>query len=180
MHDEQGNSVEETKSKQYRMLAIVIGIALAVLSGFFYLLNSSPVVKNEEKLESAPFSSPVSAVDSKSALIDLIQKEMKTQKNQTEELKQALEAIKEESKGSQENMEMQSSDRHAGTSPVVLMIPRVGLRPTMLLNAAGTRPEPAVSVPREKSTRFAATATADPLLDPPETYAGSNTLRQAP
>jgi len=108
MHDEQGNSVEETKSKQYRMLAIVIGIALAVLSGFFYLLNSSPVVKNEEKLESAPFSSPVSAVDSKSALIDLIQKEMKTQKNQTEELKQALEAIKEESKGSQENMEMQS------------------------------------------------------------------------
>ena len=38
----------------------------------------------------------------------------------------------------------------------------------MLLNAAGTRPEPAVSVPKEKLTKPVATATADPELDPPE------------
>jgi hypothetical protein len=38
----------------------------------------------------------------------------------------------------------------------------------MPLKAAGTRPEPAVSVPREKSTRPLATATAEPELEPPE------------
>ena len=38
----------------------------------------------------------------------------------------------------------------------------------MLLQPAGTRPEPAVSVPRAKLTSPAATATADPELDPPE------------
>ena len=45
--------------------------------------------------------------------------------------------------------------------------PRLGLRPTMLLSAAGTRPEPAVSVPSASGTRPAATATAEPELDPP-------------
>ena len=63
--------------------------------------------------------------------------------------------------------ETQSSERQAGTTPVVLSRPRVGLRPTMLLKAAGTRPEPAVSVPSAKLTRPAATATAEPELDPP-------------
>src|SRR5271170_954739 len=61
----------------------------------------------------------------------------------------------------------QSSERHAGTTPLVLNSPRVGLSPTRLLNAAGTRPDPAVSVPSAKLTRPAATATADPELDPP-------------
>ena len=64
-------------------------------------------------------------------------------------------------------METQSSDGQAGTTPVALRIPRLGLRPTMLLNAAGTRPEPAVSVPSAKSTSPAATATAEPELEPP-------------
>jgi hypothetical protein len=62
----------------------------------------------------------------------------------------------------------QSSVRHAGSTPAVLTRPRVGLRPTRLLNAAGTRPEPAVSVPSAKLTSPAATATADPELEPPE------------
>ncbi len=65
-------------------------------------------------------------------------------------------------------IETQSSERHAGTTPRALSRPRVGLSPTMLLNAAGTRPEPAVSVPSAKLTRPAATATADPELEPPE------------
>jgi hypothetical protein len=38
----------------------------------------------------------------------------------------------------------------------------------MLLKAAGTRPEPAVSVPRAKLASAVATATADPELEPPE------------
>ena len=66
-------------------------------------------------------------------------------------------------------IETQSSERHAGTTPRVLIRPRVGLSPTRLLNAAGTRPEPAVSVPRLKLASPAATATADPELEPPGT-----------
>ncbi len=67
-----------------------------------------------------------------------------------------------------------------GDDPVVLTNPRVGLHPTMLPNAAGTRPEPAVSVPRANGTRPAATATPEPELDPPGTTAGSNGLRGVP
>ena len=59
-------------------------------------------------------------------------------------------------------------------------LPMVGFRPTMLPNAAGTRPDPAVSVPRAKCTMPAATAQADPDDDPPGTRAGSNTLRGTP
>ena len=65
-------------------------------------------------------------------------------------------------------METQSRERQAGTTPLVLSSPRVGLRPTRLLNAAGTRPDPAVSVPRENSQKDFATATAEPELDPPD------------
>jgi hypothetical protein len=65
-------------------------------------------------------------------------------------------------------METQSSVRHAGTTPSVLRSPRVGFSPTRLLNAAGTRPEPAVSVPSAKVTNPLATATAEPELEPPE------------
>src|SRR4030095_9523947 len=67
-------------------------------------------------------------------------------------------------------IETQSRERQAGTTPVVLKSPRVGLRPTRLLNAAGTPPEPAGSVPRKNAHKDCATATADPELDPPEMY----------
>ena len=63
---------------------------------------------------------------------------------------------------------MQSSVRHAGTTPCMLIKPRVGLSPTTLQYPAGTRPEPAVSVPSAKLTWPKATATAEPELDPPE------------
>jgi len=72
------------------------------------------------------------------------------------------------------NTETQSSERQAGTTTRALTRPRVGFSPTILLNAAGTRPEPAVSVPSAKATRPAATATAEPELDPPGMKAGSN------
>ena len=78
------------------------------------------------------------------------------------------------------NTDMQSSDRQAGTEPSLLNRPRVGFNPTMLLKPAGTRPEPAVSVPSEKLTKPAATATAEPELEPPGMKAGSNGLRGTP
>ena len=60
------------------------------------------------------------------------------------------------------------------------MLPLVGFNPTILPNAAGTRPDPAVSVPSAKDTIPAATATAEPDDDPPGTRVGSNTLRGVP
>ena len=78
------------------------------------------------------------------------------------------------------NIETQYSVRHAGTTPAVLIAPRVAFKPTMLLKDAGTRPDPAVSVPSENETSPAATATAEPELDPPEMYRSSTTLEQAP
>src|SRR5215469_15956466 len=79
-----------------------------------------------------------------------------------------------------EKIETQSSVRHAGTTPVVETSPRLGLRPTTLPSAAGTRPEPAVSVPSASGTSPAATATADPELDPPGISLGSKALRGTP
>ncbi|KAG1244717.1 hypothetical protein G6F65_021642 [Rhizopus arrhizus] len=66
-------------------------------------------------------------------------------------------------------IDTQSSVRQAGTTPAVLNQPLVGFKPTMLLNPAGTRPEPAVSVPSENAARPRATTDADPELDPPLT-----------
>ena len=62
----------------------------------------------------------------------------------------------------------------------MLSHPLVGFTPTRLLNPAGTRPDPAVSVPSAKLTSPAATATAEPELLPPGTIAGSNGLRGTP
>src|ERR1700761_1885689 len=78
------------------------------------------------------------------------------------------------------NTETVSTDRHAGTIPSAGTLPTVGFRPTMLPKAAGTRPEPAVSVPSAKGTIPAATAHADPDDEPPGTSAASNTLRGTP
>src|SRR5205807_10063055 len=76
--------------------------------------------------------------------------------------------------------ETQSSVRQAGTTPAFETSPRLDLNPMMLLNAAGTRPEPAVSVPSASGTSPAATATADPELEPPGTSTGLNGLRGTP
>ena len=50
----------------------------------------------------------------------------------------------------------------------------------MLLNIAGMRPDPAVSVPSVTGTRPVATATPEPELDPPGISAGSSGLRGTP
>ena len=61
----------------------------------------------------------------------------------------------------------QSIDLQAGTTPLQEMSPRVGLNPTISLNAAGTLPEPAVSVPKAKDASPQETAIAEPEEDPP-------------
>ena len=78
------------------------------------------------------------------------------------------------------NTETQSKERQAGTTPTELTRPSVGLKPMMFPSAAGTRPEPAVSVPRANGTSPAETATAEPELDPPGTTVGSNRLVGVP
>jgi len=78
------------------------------------------------------------------------------------------------------NTDTQSSERQAATTPLVETSPRVGLSPTMPFIAAGTRPDPAVSVPSANGTRPAATATALPELEPPDTRSPPNTLSHAP
>ena len=64
--------------------------------------------------------------------------------------------------------------------PVVPTRPRVGFSPTTPFIAAGTRPEPAVSVPRANATVPDATATALPELDPPEIRSCPKTLSGMP
>ena len=61
----------------------------------------------------------------------------------------------------------QSIDLHAGTTPLQEIRPLLGLNPTMPLSAAGTLPEPAVSVPNANAARPVATAIAEPEEDPP-------------
>src|SRR5690606_11090612 len=78
------------------------------------------------------------------------------------------------------NTVTQSRLGQAGTTPRVLTNPRVGLTPTSSQKASGTRPDPAVSVPRAKETRPVAVASAEPELDPPVMIRGSWGLRQAP
>ena len=78
-----------------------------------------------------------------------------------------VEATRQASSTVSAKIDTQSSERQAGTTPWVLNRPPLGLRPTRLLKAAGTRPEPAVSVPSAKLASPAATATAEPELEPP-------------
>ncbi len=53
-----------------------------------------------------------------------------------------------------------------GMTPARLVSPTVGLMPTTPLTLAGQRIEPSVSVPSETATRLAATAVAEPELEP--------------
>ena len=70
--------------------------------------------------------------------------------------------------------------RQAGIKPVVENQPLVGFSPTILLWPAGTRPEPAVSVPKLNGTWPLATVTDDPELDPPLIYSGLKLFFTAP
>src|SRR5258708_35489833 len=67
-----------------------------------------------------------------------------------------------------------------GTMPPRLMSPTVGLSPTMPLTEAGLTMEPSGSVPTAIAQRFAATATADPELEPDGVRSRAQGLRGCP
>lgn len=67
----------------------------------------------------------------------------------------------------------QSRLAHAGTTPFVDQAPSAGFQPTIALSIAGTRPEPAVSVPSANAARPQATLTAEPELEPPLMRSGT-------
>jgi hypothetical protein len=64
--------------------------------------------------------------------------------------------------------------------PLRLTSPTVGLSPTMPLTEAGLTMEPSVSVPTAMAQRFAATATADPELEPDGERSRAYGLRVCP
>src|SRR5215470_487629 len=60
------------------------------------------------------------------------------------------------------------------------MRPAVGLNPTTPQYAAGRRTEAPVSLPTEAKEMPAATAAAEPLLEPPATWSGFHGFTAAP
>src|SRR5437868_14893622 len=78
------------------------------------------------------------------------------------------------------NTDTTSSVRHAGTTPAIGTEPGVGFSPTMLLKPAGTRPDPAVSVPSANGASPRATTEAEPELEPPLTCSGNTLLGTSP
>ncbi len=73
-----------------------------------------------------------------------------------------------------------SSDEPNAISPCRDTAPYVGFSPTMPHRAAGWRIDPPVSVPSESGANPAATAAADPPLEPPGTREGSHGLWVTP
>ncbi|MNT14418.1 hypothetical protein D3C72_1494240 [compost metagenome] len=67
-----------------------------------------------------------------------------------------------------------SSDGASCDTPPASITPAPGLNPTTPQVDAGMRTDPAVSVPSEARHKPAATATAEPLDDPPTAAAGSS------
>ena len=98
----------------------------------------------------------------------------------TLESKKAIFAISSASFTDKAKTEGQSRLGQQGTNPLVLNVPLVGLSPIILFSAAGIRPEPPVSVPKEKHTCFFATDKAEPELEPPDTYSLLKAEEQAP
>ncbi len=68
----------------------------------------------------------------------------------------------------------------SGQTPSTLTRPSVVLSPTTPQHAAGTRIEPPVSLPSATSASPSATATAEPLDDPPGMRSASSGLRGVP
>ena len=75
---------------------------------------------------------------------------------------------------------MLSSDADKGTHPCALMRRNVVFRPVTPHMAAGMRIDPAVSLPMEPNTRRAATATPEPLDEPPQTWSAFQGLSAGP
>lgn len=71
-------------------------------------------------------------------------------------------------------------DGDISTLPRLETNPKVGFSPVIPQKAAGLRIEPLASVPRAAVARPAATATAEPLLEPPGTRSWSHGFGSVP
>src|SRR5690606_1983661 len=78
------------------------------------------------------------------------------------------------------NQPMVSRVSHSTVMPARCTCPKVGLKPTTPLNAAGRMMDPPVCVPIARGTIPAATAAADPLDDPPGECARFHGFRVGP
>ncbi len=78
------------------------------------------------------------------------------------------------------NVPTVSSDEANAMSPYRLMSPYVGFSPTTPQSDAGCRTEPPVSVPSAQTASPAATAAAEPPLEPPGTVSRSHGLWTGP
>ena len=68
----------------------------------------------------------------------------------------------------------------SGKASLIHAMPGVSRSPNRPQNAAGTRMEPPVSVPMASGTMPAATAAAEPLLEPPVVRSGKRGCVQSP
>src|SRR5206468_11198030 len=73
-----------------------------------------------------------------------------------------------------------SSETDSGVNPAVGMLARVGLKPAQPQYEAGMRTDPSVSLPSAAAASPAATAAADPPLDPPGVNSRRCGLRHRP
>src|SRR5260370_37212461 len=73
-----------------------------------------------------------------------------------------------------------SSEGLKGCTPVRGIAPKLGLRPTTPLNAAGLITEPSVCEPNASGTIPAATAAAEPDDEPPGVWLGFQGLTDGP
>jgi hypothetical protein len=73
-----------------------------------------------------------------------------------------------------------SIDQERGSPPNLLTRPNVGFKPTIPQQAAGCRMDAPVSLPRAAIARPAATAAAEPPLDPPGWQSVFHGFRTAP
>src|SRR5438046_5325692 len=78
------------------------------------------------------------------------------------------------------NMPTWSNDHASGKTPARLILSRVGTSDTMPLNAAGLPTDPRVWLPIAPGHMRAATAAAEPLLDPPGVCARFHGFRVGP
>lgn len=95
MRDENAQQASDIKSKQYRNLAMAVLIGIVILISLYSLVKSNnPAMPEVDKLDTSAFSSPVENVNGQSVWIERAQNQLKEQQRQTDELKQTITQMK--------------------------------------------------------------------------------------
>lgn len=103
MRDEQQNA-SDIKSRQYRNLALFIVSAIVIVFSLYMLMKPDSSKKSDnEKFDTSNFSSPIEKVNTQSIWIERAQNQLKEQQRQTDELKQTITQLKDDTKKLVEN-----------------------------------------------------------------------------